>query len=168
MKLIEKIKENSQWNKFKKSYEKLVNMKKFEECIELCKSKLDNFNNIYYIDYLYTYMCYSFMCMDDVKSFIDTKDKIVGKQQMLLPKYYELLIILDQCSNTFNDRYADFTDINNRKNLGIGLTAYFVLKKEIDEIKLAIDGQKKLNKSTVNHIKKSNLPVLKRLFERVI
>jgi hypothetical protein len=168
MKLIEKIRENNQWNKFKKNYEKLVNKKKFEECIELCKSKLDNFNSIYYIDYLYTNMCYSFMCMDDVKSFIDTKDKIVSKQQMLLPKYYELLIILDQSRNTFNDRYADFTDINNRKDIGIGLTAYFVLKKEIDEIKLAIDGQKKLNKSTVNHIKKSNLPVLKRLLERVI
>lgn len=92
------------------------------------------------------------------------KDKVKRNDLASLIKYYELLILLDNNDLRFDDAYQEFLSFKLKPNTA--LTPFLVLKNEIDSINDSLINKTELKKNIIDHIKKSNFPVLKRLLEK--
>lgn len=166
MKLLNKIKEWKIIRRFKKEFKKLSFKGHFLEIIDLCDSYLDH--KIYIQknkELIIAYKIYAYMALDNIDAFLIEKDKVKRNGFAVLIKYWELLILLDNDDSRFDVVYEDFLSYKLRPDTG--LTIFLMLKNEIDNINESLKNKTVLKKNTVDHINKSNLPVLKRLFEKI-
>lgn len=166
MKLFVKIKETKIIKKFKKEYQQLISTNKIYESIDLCINYLEIMTIKTNKELILSYKMYSYLAIDDFASFMAEKDKIIRNDFASLVKYYELLILLDEGSSNFDVVYKEFLEFKYKSN--VALTPFLILKNEIDSIHNAIKNNELLDEKTINHIKKSNLPILKRLLEKTI
>lgn len=165
MNLKNKIKELKNIRRFKKEFKKLSHKSSFLETIDLCDYYLDYKVNMQKnIELIISYKIYAYLALDNIDAFMTEKDKVNRNDLTVLIKYYELLILLDNNDLRFDSVYEEFLSYKLRPETG--LTTFLILKKEIDNINESLKNKTTLNKTTVDHIDKSNLPVLKRLLKK--
>lgn len=104
--------------------------------------------------------------MENEKGFSELSDDIKLPENYMMILYYRLILNIEATNEVFLPLYDEF--INHKFKVN-GAGVFFVLKKEVDVLRdFLVNHTRISNKSILNHIQKSKLPQIKRVYNKMI
>jgi len=160
------IKEMIYFNRFKKTYRKNHESLDYNSNLQVCDSYIQLLSNKKKLELVKLYKCYTFLCMENEKGFSELSDDIKLPENYMMILYYRLILNIEATNEVFLPLYDEF--INHKFKVN-GAGVFFVLKKEVDVLRdFLVNHTRISNKSILNHIQKSKLPQIKRVYNKMI
>lgn len=160
------LKEMMNFNRFKKTYRKYHESKDYISNLQICDTYIQLLSGKRKLELVKLYKCYTFLCMDNEKEFYALSTEIESPENYMMILYYKLILNLDATNEVFLPLYDEF--INHKFKVN-GKGTFFVLKKEVDVLREFLVNHTRIsNKSIMDHIKKSKLPQINRIYNKMI
>lgn len=165
MRLRMLIREKINFDRFKKTYKKNHEQNDFSSNLHVCDSFVRLLSNKKKLELVKLYKCYTYLCMDNEKEFQTLRIEIKSPENQMMILYYNLILNIEVTNEEFLPLYEEF--INHRFKVN-GTGAFFVLKKEVDYLRDFLVNHTNIpNKNILEHIKKSKLAQMKRLYNKM-
>ncbi|MDO9629600.1 MAG: hypothetical protein Q7I99_06840, partial [Acholeplasmataceae bacterium] len=134
--------------------------------LQVCDSYIQLLSNKKKLELVKLYKCYTFLCMENEKGFDELSGDIKSPENYMMILYYKLILNIEATNEVFLPLYEEF--INHKFKVN-GAGVFFVLKKEVDVLREFLVNQTPIsNKSILNHLQKSKLPQIKRVYNKMI
>lgn len=160
------IKEVISFNRFKKKYIKNHEAMDYNNNLQLCDSYIRLLATKKKLELVKLYKCYTFLCMENDKGFYELSSEIELPENYLMILYYKLILNIDETNEVFLPLYDEF--INHKFKVN-GSGVFFALKKEVDVLREFLVNHTKIShKGVLQHIRKSKLPQIKRIYNKMI
>jgi len=159
------IMENLNFNRFKKTYRKNHESMDYNSNLQVCDSYIQLLSNKKKLELVKLYKCYTFLCIENEKGFDELSSDIKSPENYMMILYYKLILNIDATNEVFLPLYDEF--INHKFKVN-GAGVFFVLKKEVDVLRdFLVNHTQISNKSILNHLQKSKLPQIKRIYNKM-
>lgn len=153
------------FKRFKKTYRKNHESMDYNSNLQLCDSYIQLLSHKKKLELVKLYKCYTFLCMENEKGFDELSGDITSPENYMMILYYKLILNIEVANEVFLPLYDEF--INHKFKVN-GAGVFFVLKKEVDELRDFLENNTKIsNKSILNHLQKSKLPQIKRVYNKM-
>lgn len=159
------IMENLNFNRFKKTYRKNHESMDYNGNLQVCDSYIQLLSNKKKLELVKLYKCYTFLCMENEKGFDELSGDIKSPEYYMMILYYKLILNIETTNEVFLPLYDEFINYKLKVN---GAGAFLVLKKEVDVLReFLVNNTQISNKSILNHLQKSKLPQIKRIYNKM-